>query len=135
MSFISFFIEEFWDIPYEKFLQYSIWVCFKNYREVFGRLLWCLLSCQKVAWKMLDFVRVLFACLFLYGTNMGLLNRMPCLPAWSTCLRAKSVPTSHFYVPTCQRRAKFSTSPAKRLTNFSNILQKNFSVFEFFNYA
>ena len=25
-----------------------------------------------------------------------------CVPAWFTCQRAKNVPTSHFYVPTCQ---------------------------------
>ena len=29
----------------------------------------------------------------------SLLNRVPCVPAWSTCQRAKNVPTSHFNVP------------------------------------
>ena len=26
-----------------------------------------------------------------------------CVPAWFTCQRAKSVPSSHFYVPKCQK--------------------------------
>ena len=45
---------------------------------------------------------------------LSLLNRVPCVPyvpAWSTCKRAKSVPTSHFYapknVPTCQKACHF----------------------------
>ena len=54
-----------------------------------------------------------------------------------TCQNAKSVPTSHFYVPTCQRankrvnvqhvkkRANFSTLPAEMLANFSKTFQKD----------
>ena len=42
----------------------------------------------------------------------------------STCHCAKNVPTSHFYVPTCQRLANFSTW----CTNLSNACQ-------FFNLA
>ena len=49
-----------------------------------------------------------------------MLNRVPCVscvPAWSTCQRAKSVPTSHFYVKKCQ----YSCQPAKvpRHANYS----------------
>ena len=33
------------------------------------------------------------------------------------------------------RGANFSTSPAKRRNNFPTTFQKNFSIFEFFNYA
>ena len=68
--------------------------------------------------------------------------------------RAKSVPTSHFYLLTyqhanesvnvpkaCQffnlesqrakRRTNFSTLPVKRCTNFANVFQKNFSILNF----
>ena len=38
-------------------------------------------------------------------------------------------------VQTCKRCANYSTLSAKRHTNFSTIFQKNFSIFEFFNYA
>ena len=44
----------------------------------------------------------------------SLLNCVPCVPAWSTCLRAK-ISTSQkranisFFVSTCQRRANFLT--------------------------
>ena len=71
------------------------------------------------------------------------------LPAWSMCQRVKSVPTSHFYVPMCQRAKDMlifqlsvptfqgvsifqvgvpfcSTSRAKRCANFSTIFQKNY---------
>ena len=51
---------------------------------------------------------------------------VPCVPAWSTCPRAKRVPTSLFlranvpiYVLTCQKRANFSTQRAKCRANFS----------------
>ena len=30
-------------------------------------------------------------------------NRVPCVPAWSTCQRAKLVSTSHFHVPMYQK--------------------------------
>ena len=77
------------------------------------------------------------------------------LPAWSTCQRAKSVPTSRFYVPMCQRAkdmlifqlsvptfqgvsifqvgvptwqeaCHFVQLRAKRCANFSTIFQKNY---------
>ena len=74
---------------------------------------------------------------------------------YHVCQRAKRWPTFYFYEPTCQityQRAKgvliiqlrvstgqkhayISTSPANRSTNFSTVFQKNFSVFQFFNYA
>ena len=47
-----------------------------------------------------------------------------CVPAWFTYQRAKSVPTSHFYVPTCQMVCQFFNSAcqrAKRHTDFSSI--------------
>ena len=49
-----------------------------------------------------------------------------------TCQRCANYST---WNPSWHRRANFSISPAKRLTNFSNFFQKNFSTFAFFNYA
>ena len=48
-------------------------------------------------------------------------NRVACVPAWSTCQRAKLVPTSHFHVPmyqkTCQR--------AEGVSMFQSVLLQN----------
>ena len=68
----------------------------------------------------------------LVSFNSSLLNRVPCVPAWSTCPSAN--------VLTCEGRANYSTWcanfatwPAKRLTNFSTIFQNNFCfwIFQF----
>ena len=74
-------------------------------------------------------------------------------PCGNVSKRFKSVPISHFCVPTCQRAKRcakfstwranfsiwlvnvpkckpfFSTSPAKRCANFSTIFQKNISFY------
>ena len=49
-----------------------------------------------------------------------------------TCQRATGVPVIQLGVTTCQRRTNFSTSPAKRCTNFSTILQ---NIFQFLNFS
>ena len=51
------------------------------------------------------------------------------VPAWFTCLCAKSVPSSHFYVPTCQ----WTCQRTKRRANLSNWrvnMPKNVPIFQ-----
>ena len=45
-----------------------------------------------------------------------------CVPAWFTCQRVKSVPSSHFYVPTCHKARQcfnLACQRAKRRATFS----------------
>ena len=45
-----------------------------------------------------------------------------CVPAWFTCQRVKSVPSSHFYVPTCHKARQcfnLAYQRAKRRATFS----------------
>ena len=51
-------------------------------------------------------------------------NRVPyvsCVPAWSTCQRAKRVPNSHFHVPMCQK----TYQRAKGVLIFQTVLLQN----------
>ena len=82
--------------------------------------------------------------------DRSLINRVPwvpCVPVWSTCLRA-NVPTFHFYVPTCHERANVPT--CQRRANFWNwranapryvpvfqlfFKRKYFSILKIFNYG
>ena len=64
-------------------------------------------------------------------------NRVPCVPAWSTCQRVKLVATSHFHVPmyqkTCQRAEGVSMFQSVLLQNAKGnfctlLLYKKFSI-------
>ena len=44
-----------------------------------------------------------------------------CVPAWFTCQRAKSVPSSHFYVPKCQKTCQRAIRSANVSTWHVNV--------------
>ena len=44
-----------------------------------------------------------------------------CVPTWSTCQRAKSVPSFHFYMPTCQKACQRTIRCTNVLTWHANV--------------
>ena len=51
--------------------------------------------------------RVMLSCAYLVYVPRWSTRQRACVPAWFTCQQDKSVPTSHFYVPSCHMACHF----------------------------
>ena len=58
---------------------------------------------------------------------MSLLNRLPCVPAWSTCPRANVPKACQLFIFTCQRANKHANVP--KACQFLNSVRTNVPIF------